>query len=86
MAEVRHTDRVRRIRVHLPHESTFVLDTYLGRISGVTGEHRELLGQDEREVAANLKAQGATFTDLDQGGHVQPARGYRSRYDRETPR
>ena len=74
--------RVRRIRVHLPDESTFVIDTWAGRISGVTGEHRDLLGREEREVAIELRARGGTFVDLDrETGYVKPARGYRAKVD-----
>jgi hypothetical protein len=61
---------VRRIRIHPPHESTYVIDTWRGRITGVTGEHRELLGRNETDVATELRAAGCTFVDITEPGGI----------------
>jgi len=64
-------DRVRRIRVTMLDGESFILDVWRQRISGVTGEHRELLGADESIVAIQLKDAGAQFADVtDHGGTV----------------
>lgn len=57
---------VRRIRVHMPQESTFVIHIHKGRIDAVTADNwRHLLGKPEDEAAAELRAKGAGFVDLD---------------------
>lgn len=74
--------RVRRIRIHHAPHSTFVIETSGGRITACTSdEFRHLLDRDEREVAKELRAKGATFVDLADRTIVKPARGYRAKID-----
>lgn len=56
-------EQIRRIRVYWPNES-FIVDVWRGRICGVTGTYGTYLGQDEADVANELRALGAKFQDV----------------------
>jgi hypothetical protein len=73
---------MRRIRVHLPGVSTFIVGTSDGIVVECSRPEcgDQYLGADESVVAAELRAEGATFVDLDHDRtEVRVARGYRAR-------
>lgn len=77
------TPEFRRIRVHLAPYSTFVIEAEAGTITACTSSEFEwVVGRDEREVARELREEGAGFVDLiNDRRTVRPARGYRAKID-----
>lgn len=83
----------RKIRVHIPTESTFVIESYDGIVQLCTRgfEARHLpshphgfVGMRESVVAMRLRMVGAIFVDLDSRTVVRVGRGYRPRDERGT--
>lgn len=80
----------RKIRVHLPGTSTFIVETSLGLVVRCTrpldpalGGGDNLVGRTEADVADELRKLGATFVDLGrERQQMRVRRGYRAREDR----
>lgn len=73
----------RRIRVHLPGRSTFIVGSDCGDVIEVSDpEFRSYLDKPETLLADHLRHRGATFQDLADDTIVRLRRGYRSRVDR----
>lgn len=57
-------ERIRRIEVSWPNGESFIVDVWRGRIVGVTGPYGVYLAEDEKDVANELRAIGASFADV----------------------
>jgi len=71
----------RRIRVHIGHEPTFVIEAEHGFITSCSRTRGEpVIGRNESDVAEEYRALGATFVDLvNDRTEIRVARGYRPR-------
>lgn len=75
----------RRIRVHLPGTSTFVVGVDHGKVIEVSHEDfKSYLDGPDVVLADHLRNRGATFQDLADRTVVSLRRGYRSRADRQV--